>query len=90
MISSSMRIQSDTHALTELPKDGSGDRRNVTSRFHALMLQQAFKAMLQTEPAGNGKSTLARDVWRGQLAEHLATAATQGGGLGSADRPAKV
>lgn len=90
MVLSSTRIETVAPAVTERPKGGSSDQRNVTSRFHALMLQQAFKAMLQTEPAGTGKSTLARDVWRSQLAEHLATAATQGGGLGIPDGPAKV
>lgn len=66
----------------EAPKSASKSPAQVLSRFHSLMLQQAFKAMLQPDPASGTKSNFARDVWRDQLAEKLANAATVSGGLG--------
>jgi hypothetical protein len=66
---------------TDTPKSASSSPAKVLSRFHALMLQQALKTMLQSDPSNNGKSTLARDVWRDKLAEQLANAATVSGSL---------
>ena len=87
MIPVSTRIQSGTLGVAEPAKPGTNQAGKILSRFHALMLQQAFKTMMQSETVNNGKSTLARDVWRDQLAEKLAAAATQSGGL---DRSGKV
>jgi len=87
MIAASTRIQSGTLGATEPPKSGASQATRILSRFHALMLQQAFKTMMQTDTVNNGKSTLARDVWRDQLAEKLAAAATQSGGLDGTGKP---
>ena len=86
MIPVSTRIQSNRPVVAEVPKSSSSPPDKILSRFHALMLQQAFKTMMQSDTVSSGKSTLARDVWRDQLAEKLAAAATQSGGLGGSGK----
>jgi hypothetical protein len=83
-------IQPIMSGVAETSKASSQSPTKILSRFHSLMLQQAFKTMLQSDTVSHGKSTLARDVWRDQLAEKLANAATSSGGLTrtpEADKP---
>jgi hypothetical protein len=86
MIAASTRAISERPGVAEAPKPSGSPSDKILSRFHTLMLQQAFKTMMQSDTVNNGKSTLARDVWRDQLAEKLALAATQSGGLGGSGK----
>lgn len=63
--------------------------RRAAQQFEALMLQQVFKEMQRAAAVG-GERGLARDIYQGQFAQHVADQAAASGGIGLADALAKA
>lgn len=75
-----------TASLTPAPRlEAAGDKKPF-QRFEAMVLQNFIDTMLPSNADSAYGGGMAGDMWRGLLAEKLAGAMAQRGGIGIADR----